>query len=146
MYIGWLNFQLAQLRQHTCNTSRAPFHAHCLLIPYPNSTTPPFLSHPYVSSYTHLFFVFSPTLLSPPLVSKATKVYSEATDQSSIYLRYHINATAYFFMQWHTFILKDFQRVLTLTANIFCDTHLTQARIHTREGAHALACASLALY
>ncbi|KAF9037051.1 hypothetical protein BJ165DRAFT_1503016 [Panaeolus papilionaceus] len=125
---------------------------------------------------TPLLFLLSPTPLSPLLVSasadsglyppgllplinkanillstgqfgEAAKVYSEAIDQSPAdYLLYYKRATAYFSMQRHSSALEDFEKVLSLTSNTFDNAHLMKARIHTREGAHALARASLTLY
>ncbi|KAF9037037.1 hypothetical protein BJ165DRAFT_1532439 [Panaeolus papilionaceus] len=48
-------------------------------------------------------------------------------------------------MQRHS-ALEDFENVLSLTSTTFDNAHLMKARIHTREGAHALAHASLTIY
>ncbi|KAF9037041.1 hypothetical protein BJ165DRAFT_1532443 [Panaeolus papilionaceus] len=111
---------------------------------------------------TPLLFLLSPTPLSPllvsasadsglyppgllPLINKANILLS--TDQSPAdYLLYYKRATAYFSMQRHSSALEDFEKVLSLTSNTFDNAHLMKARIHTREGAHALARASLTLY
>ncbi|KZT23259.1 hypothetical protein NEOLEDRAFT_1136914 [Neolentinus lepideus HHB14362 ss-1] len=87
------------------------------------------------------------TLFSAGQFNEASRVYSEAIEQSPLdYLLYYRRATAYLSLSRHPQALSDLDKVLELTNNSFDKAHLLKARIHALTGQWTEARSSLGQY